>query len=357
MNSNKTLYIHVGMNKTGSTTIQTMFFHNRNYFANQGIYYPFTGAEICHHNVLDAVHDNPFWGLSDKYMKLLQNDIETVKPEKCLLSSEVFYYWIDKKKVAEAIKSIFRDYQIKIIVYIRRVDKWLPSVYKHRIMQFNYSVLDKSLRYIDHIKKLESIKSAFSIGNNAIIIRPFEVQQFHQNDLLKDFVNILGIKDPEKIAEKTKQINVKAHLSHDIIEYARQMSRSVNHLGQKELLFWKKTLMDYPCPNTDRDVSLFGSYENLEDTMSCYRPMYEYIAHEYLNRKDGRMFYDPPPPDKDNFKPYLGLTPEKNAQINGYLHYKIRQEYRSQLKAIKKWTLHNVLLTLCKRLKTLLRKL
>jgi hypothetical protein len=344
------------MNKTGSTTIQNLFYLYRDYFAKQGIYYPFTGTTRSHHNILDDFYPDPFWTISENYLESLESDVKTVNPGKCLISSEVFYYWIDKKEIAEAIKSIFRDYQIKIIVYIRRVDKWLPSVYKHRITRFQYSVLDKELRYVNHIEKLAAFKKAFGIDNSDIIIRPFEVQQFHQNDLLKDFLNIIDIKDPENVTGKMKPLNVKAHLNHDMIEYVRQMSVAVNHLGRKELSIWQKIMSDYPCPNEYDDVSLFGSYENLEETMNCYIRMYEHIAREYLGREDGRMFYEPPP-DKSDFRPYPGLTPEKIAQINGYLHYKIRQECMNQLKAIKKWTFHNIIVKLFNRSKALLRKL
>ena len=82
---------------------------------------------------------------------------------------------------------------------------------------------------------------------------------------------------------------------------------------------------------------MFGSYENLEDIMNLHAPMYEHIAREYLNREDGKMFYDEPPPDKDHFRGYPGLTVEKVAQISSYLNYTIRQEQKDEIGVLKQW--------------------
>jgi hypothetical protein len=78
--------------------------------------------------------------------------------------------------------------------------------------------------------------------------------------------------------------------------------------------------------------------------------MYEHIALEYLGRKDGKMFYDNPPPDKEQFKPYPGLTVEKIVQINGYLNYKIRQECVTRIKCLKKWGLKNLIAAIINKL-------
>ena len=358
MHFKKTLYIHAGMGKTGTTSIQNMFHQHRNYFRKNGIFYPSTGTTICHHDIASGYleFENQFWKIADNFIELLKREIETIKPKKCLLSSELFYFLLDRKEFAEVIKDIFNDYNIQIIVYIRRADKLLPSAYKQQVMGFRYRELNKKFQYVNHIEKLAGIKAALGIENSDIIIRPFEKQQFHQNNLLKDFLNIVGIEDSDNVSEKIPPAKIKTNLNLDIIEYARQMSVSVNHLKPVELSAWHQLLADYPCPKKYEDVSLFGSYENLEDTMNCYAPMYEHIAHEYLCREDGKMFYEDPPPDKENFKPYSGLSIEKIIRINGYLNYKIRQECITQIKTLKKWTLRNLIATIINRVKVKIKR-
>ncbi len=183
MESKKILYIHAGMNKTGSTSLQNMFCFYRDYFRKQGVYYPFTGKVNCHHDIPTIyIYRRHMNGRkTDNFIEILRKEINNIKPNKCLLSSEHFYHVLDKKAVAELIKDIFRDYKIKIIVYIRRADKWLPSVFKQQIMGLRYCELNKNLKYINHIERFVGIKKAFGICKNDIIVRPFEKTQFYKN--------------------------------------------------------------------------------------------------------------------------------------------------------------------------------
>jgi hypothetical protein len=339
---NKILYIHAGMNKTGSTSIQKMFYCHRKYFLKQGIYYPFTGKLQCHHDIVLDHFKDVFWKKTDNFTTLLKKDISEKRPDKCLLSSEILYYLLDKKEVAEAIKAVFSGYQIRIIVYIRRADKWLPSAYRQQIMRFRYRELNKDFRYVDHIEKLKGIKTAWGLSNEDIIIRPFEKQQFCQNDLLKDFLNSIEVDDPKAVSDSVKSANVKADLNLDILEYVRQMSVYVNHVAPSEIAVWQRLFAEYPVPNEYEDVSLFGSYENLEETMDLYAPMYEHMARQYLNRPDGKMFYDPPP-DKEHFRPYPSLTAQKTAEINDYLRDRIKRDLRLKFRPLKRRALRRAL--------------
>jgi len=350
MPDKKMLYIHAGMGKTGSTSIQEMFYCHQNYFWKQGIYYPFTGEMHCHHDVIsDYFEKKIFWRTTDHYIDLLKKDISSKKPQKCLLSSELFYLRLDKKEVVERIKDIFKDYQVQIIVYVRRADKSLPSAYKQQVMGFRYRELNKDFWYVDHIEKLSGIKAAWGISNKDIIIRPFEKQQFYQNDLLKDFLDIIQVRDPKGVSDSMKTLNVKVNLSLDMIEYVRLMSMHVDHIDRTELSAWQRLLTEYPATQEYEDVSLFGSHENLEETMNLYAPMYEHIAKEYLGRPDAKMFYEEPPPDKEHFKPYSGLSIDEIAKINGYLYYKIGQEYISKAKSSRMRRLRHTIYAIIKR--------
>lgn len=349
------------MSKAGSTSIQSMFYYNKDYFRKQGIYYPFTGKVISHHDIpAHYIHLSHMEGKrTGNFIELLRKEINTVKPDKCLLSSEHFYHVLGKKEVAEVIKSIFKDYEIKIILYIRRADKRLPSLYKQQVMALRYREMNKNYGYTNHIKKLSDIKEVFGLNNSDVIIRPFEKQQFYKKNLLKDILNILGVGDPDNISEKIQPVNVRTNINLDIIEYARQMSFCVNILEPSGLTAWKEAFSGYPCPKEHEDISLFGSYKNLEDIMNHHAPIYEQIAREYLNREDGEMFYEPLP-DKEHFADYPGLTIEKIARISGYLNYKLKQEYTAELntlkeqmaemRALNKWTLRNILSKIVKKI-------
>ena len=135
----KTLYIHIGTPKTGSTSLQTFFKINKKLLKQKGIYYPTEGSyyhDDAYHD--DASHQILAYKLNGDYSRRMQSHREIrqhINETEChniLLSAERFWYVSGKK-----IRAIFDNIPLgyKIIVYLRRQDNRLISVYNQRVKQ------------------------------------------------------------------------------------------------------------------------------------------------------------------------------------------------------------------------------
>ena len=57
----KTLYLHIGVHKTGSTSIQDFLFKNANLLENQGYFYPKGGSYFHRPSSSQSLLDFPYF--------------------------------------------------------------------------------------------------------------------------------------------------------------------------------------------------------------------------------------------------------------------------------------------------------
>jgi hypothetical protein len=92
------LQIHVGLHKTGTTTVQDALFRNRELLARSGILYPSTGLHGPQHALIPgcliAIHPSldqePRSTDLSHYLDALQAEVRQAKPRLTVISSEVF---------------------------------------------------------------------------------------------------------------------------------------------------------------------------------------------------------------------------------------------------------------------------
>lgn len=92
-----TIYLHIGMPKTGSTSLQKFLFTNREKLLRQGYLYPVTVAGITkkgirnHNNLVHSIVKNYSHG--DNKVGVWENikmEINTIKPKNVIISAEDF---------------------------------------------------------------------------------------------------------------------------------------------------------------------------------------------------------------------------------------------------------------------------
>ena len=212
------LFLHIGYNKAGSTSIQTYFSENRAFFKKQGILYPETGIFSNAHYKLSG---SLGIGVSpkkqeEKYTKetllrKLHEEIQKEKPHTVLISSEYFILTKD----FQIIKNYFKDFEVKIIVYLRRHDEWIESLYNQAIKTVQKPTWKKGIKnYIEKLKTdqpfpmnyssfLEKLEQVFDKEN--IIVRPFEKEQFYQQSLIADSLQTIGYNFQNEIPEEIRK--------------------------------------------------------------------------------------------------------------------------------------------------------
>jgi hypothetical protein len=168
----KQVFLHIGLHKTGSTSIQYFLSHNRKRLAELGYLYP--SKRINHCNLASALKkysENNYYPEWEKTIK----EIESSNLEKIIISSEVFV----ESKTDEIIKRLaekLKNYQTKIIVYIRRQDRILESSFTQKVKSgVAYNSLEHYLQKrssVNYWEKIDAWSRVFGVDN--IIVRPLE---------------------------------------------------------------------------------------------------------------------------------------------------------------------------------------
>lgn len=314
------LYIHIGTHKTGTTNLQTFFRDNRALLRKNGIVYPKSGRARmgAHHHLVSSIRipihpvfkpRRPFI----EYIKRLWNEVP--EDSNCLISSEIFNETINFSQL-ELFKTIAK--RVKIIVYLRRQDTFLESAYSFFLrgggkMSFEYYRKHLSLDYFDLCNKYGDV-----FGRENIIVRPYEKQQFHGDNIFTDFLNVLGLEltDDYRIPQK----NLNPSLSRDAFEYSYCINRLP--LTKEEVFSFSEILLAF-SGRLGKDAiflphNIFSQKERIA-LMKEYLEGNTRVAHEYLDRSDGTLFYKQLLESNKEDELFKGLTDERVIEITRYI--------------------------------------
>ena len=212
----RSLILHIGTMKTGSTTIQALLAHNRAAMRERGICYARTGKltnhlllafAFCSKAGLPQGANAPLWGGRDPEVAMeetcsrFRSEMAELPPEisRVIVSSEMLsQYVVDREDVArlrELVAPFFDD--IEILVYLRRQDCHVASNYSQSLRR---GILDRpslvawkerkeGLTY-DYEQLLQPWAEVF--GEAAIKPRVFERDTDKSWDVVADFIAATG---------------------------------------------------------------------------------------------------------------------------------------------------------------------
>lgn len=318
----ETIYLHIGANKTGSSAIQHYLNSNRALLIGNGILYPVSGCMGDAHyklsNLLGFVQgeskavdfqSKSLIGLYDSIRK----EIDVCDLDKIVFSSEYFVL----PESIEVVRKFFVDFNIKIIVYVRRHDKWWPSSYNQAVRTVVNPPWGRGFRsYLNYYRKIKSCSSrgdyrllldrwAEVFGKENIIVRPYEFQQNKPN-IISDFLRAIGREDALfHITPRSQRVNDSVDMTTLALVDAFQRAKIDPGIRSRLIRY----VLDNKIGN-GVDVSI--EPELLLSLVEQYQDDYEYIAREYLGREDGVLFYDPLP---DTSVPWKKIKQPSPAEI------------------------------------------
>lgn len=204
MKSSPLIYLHIGTFKTGTTSIQNFLFQNRDKLLDQGILYPLSGIRernsIAHHNLpVELIKENRSHLSQEMYdinaggWKELVEEIKRFQGEKVIISSEHFNRLVWEE--IEKIKEYLSNYEVKIIVFLRRQDEYFISYYCQDVKIAHYwgnikSYISKYKNEGNYYQKLEPWKQIF--GKENIIVKVFK--KTLKTNLIPGFLKIIDCK-------------------------------------------------------------------------------------------------------------------------------------------------------------------
>ncbi|EAK5847441.1 hypothetical protein BAY65_04190, partial [Campylobacter lari] len=209
-----TCYLHIGTEKTGTTSIQDFLLQNHNLLLNYGKYY---SKKLLKHNVhlwiIELVFD--FYTrniiderainleiLNNKKYEILLNEIFLYKNKDFIFSCEIICRDFFHEKHIIILKNIFKILgftKIFVILYIREISSFIESYASQNIKGGAYFNSDEIMAYnhpsIYSFNVAEIIKIYLKyFKKEDLIIRLFSKNEFHQGCLLRDFLYVLNLK-------------------------------------------------------------------------------------------------------------------------------------------------------------------
>lgn len=306
-------FLHIGTEKTGTTTIQHFLAKNRENLLRQGYLYPSSPGKITHTKLvlfaLEATKIQDIHKLhgfttpekvklfKTKFKPKLIKEIKSIDVDKVIFSSEHCSSRLISKEQIKELKTlldeVFED--IEIIIYLRRQDKFLSSSYSTAIKAGatfpfkipSQEIIENRYNYYNLIRKFASI-----FGDNKIRVRLFESTEMLEGNLIKDFLNLLDLK-LDNSYESVENLNTSLDVY--CLEYIRLMTLLLGKFGEIQKTRYRNKLLtkleEYSHQDSRKKATIL-SEEMARNFMLNFDESNKKIAEMYLHRTDRQLFND-----------------------------------------------------------------
>lgn len=179
------ILIHVGLHKTGTTSVQNQLHRNRECLLSQGVLYPTSGlfgsqhalipgSIIPHHFFLDRVSRSL---CTSDYLDALSEEVERAKPRLVILSSEVFSE-ITHNRVAclGIINELQKGFDsCSLLLTVRNEQELALSALKHSVRErIEPWIQDPLGSYIKAFNSIRSLKTFWETSGYSIHTRSID---------------------------------------------------------------------------------------------------------------------------------------------------------------------------------------
>lgn len=324
MRSAKTLYLHIGLGKTGTSSLQAFFARNVSQLSRHGIWYPATGRNElnAHHYLSTAARPGGGTGFDTDvdwgtYLEQLRQELSTRSEENILISSEVFsgiMIW----RLLAALKGLFAE--IRVIAYLRRQDILIASNYNQWVKTENLRLKFDEMRLLpfDFEKMLEPWQLLLNDHDGEIIARPYEPSGLLNGSIIDDFMDaVFNIEIDERFL-LAGEARSNTRLSLDALEF----KRLANELCPIEITSrFIEPLVEYSrnalALEPESETALLSSQDQVE-ILAAFRESNASVANNYLNRADGVLFDEPVEAELDG-QSNFGLGFPKALEISRFV--------------------------------------
>ncbi len=211
----KTIFIHIGLEKTGTTSIQNFLYNNSKKLQLESLFYSTSlgvnqtslsiySGQDKHINSL-APKEQEKIIIRKELPRKIKNIIKEFEKSGCknlVFSNEHLSSRLKNTNDINKLKGLFDqyDYPVKIIMYVRNQVDLLESIYFEGIKagaKDSLSDWAKKFGYfeLDFIKMIEKWESVF--GEESIIVKLFDRRVLKNKDAIDDFLSILSINKNE----------------------------------------------------------------------------------------------------------------------------------------------------------------
>ncbi len=226
------LILHIGSQKTGTTTIQGFLKNSAPQLSELGVHYVKAGrTNIAHNSVLQHINK----GNGAEVATAMLDEIISHPDQCCVISSEMFF----RREIAHFFARYFPmelRRHTTVLAYVRRQDKYAEAMYKQRVKngRFRGSPADyaHAVVNLNYGSILGPFARAFGLGN--VLVRPFERKHFPGGDVLRDFASIAAL--PDEIIASYETPSANASLSREVSEKLGDLKRSGSDVNTRDVI-------------------------------------------------------------------------------------------------------------------------
>lgn len=309
----KTLHIHIGTPKTGTTAIQFFCKDNAEKLAKEGYCYPCYPVLPFKYPDISNAHNGHFLRgvIKDEQGKRCIEQEESIFREGMDIINQLF---LEYDNIILSDEGIWRrpdfnttdfweimdreakegGFSIHVIVYLRRQDKYFLSNWNQMVKRLCLKETIEEFtehatrRRLDYYEKLEQISAV--IGKENVTVRRFDKDYFEGGSIYSDFLSLfhINLTDDYKTSREVRNIGLYGN-THEIKRVLNALPWMKDKNVQKYVMAILQenseiSKMEYPCE--------MYSKEEILDFLEGYRKSNQKVAEEYLNEDPGSDLFD-----------------------------------------------------------------
>lgn len=280
-----TTYLHIGMQKTGTTALQRSMSSHREELRSKGILYPSgtlgvgDGSQDAHHFLAHAIKGRKTSYTPDVAFERLEEHCAAIRnladahAGPLVLSSEDFSL-LSPPQVKTLAALLPSD--TRVVVYLRRQDFWADSLYGQMLKFSKPGTIDEFLgrqnKRLDYSSFLHRWADAF--GKQAIIIRTYEGPA--QENLWLDFCDAIGQPAARGAISEVRKDNPSLSSAQTALLDTALGSEARQKLRKR----FEQMNMDLPSTGNLKHITL----EKASEIQRQYEQSNVRVAQDYLGR-------------------------------------------------------------------------
>lgn len=306
----KSIVIHIGTEKTGTTSLQKFFSINTDLLSEGGIWYPDSERlDYCHRHghfplaaalfdeCPDFVTPNKHFKAEPLYAQLLR-DFEARDETALLLSAEHFSSRCSQPAMIARLRSLLQDYHVRILVYVRPQHELLLSAYSTFLKSGGKKTLEEVSRerwlkpeaiYFNYLRLLQRWWKVFD--EQQVRVQVFQTQSMPQGSLYRDLISVFDgqWRDDIRIPQRqnppiVKELADLLYLANQHFPAFNETNRAAWELGQR---FRSEVINLFP---EGRPLRLLLSESLKQETIELFQPFNEKLAQRARPDLGGQLF-------------------------------------------------------------------
>lgn len=276
------LYLHIGTEKTGTTTVQKFFHMNRKKFAAKGILYPSTIGSKNHirlpllgyddwrkdnvSRLAKTNKDEDFNLFCSEFTKEFKSELALMSCQRVLCSSEHLQSQLktvdDIYRLKKSLQKI-GFVQFEIILYLRHPAEIAQSLYSEAIKCGSaMNTIPKPIHHYfgqvcNHKKTIQQWGEVF--GVDSLNLRLFDKEEFLEGDFISDFLHAIGLNSDDSLVRPSLENRSLSKLGTEVFARINSINLDVS-LSKKIRDIMQKYFTDNAFVMGEKDWNIYSDY-------------------------------------------------------------------------------------------------